>query len=116
MVVNKSGNNLYNQIRGNTLNGYFKEGTMDFMKAKGNAESIYYIQDEDSAYIGVNRSTADIIDLFFREKELNRVVYRSDVQGTTTPLSQANLDEMKLRNFKWLDERRPKSKFELFGN
>jgi lipopolysaccharide export system protein LptA len=116
MVINKSDKNLYNQIRGNTLNGYFKDGAMDFMKAKGNAESIYYIKDEDSAYVGVNRSTADIIDMYFREKALNRVVYRNDVQGTTIPFRQINFDEMRLRNFKWLEERRPKTKYELFGN
>jgi lipopolysaccharide export system protein LptA len=116
MVVNKSENNLYNQIRGNTLNGYFKDGQMDFMKAKGNAESIYYIRDEDSAYVGVNRSTADIIDLYFKNKELNRVVYRNDVQGTTIPFRQVNFEEMRLRNFRWLEDKRPKSKYELFGN
>lgn len=116
MVVNKSENNLYNQIRGNTLNGYFKDGQMDFMRAKGNAESIYYIRDEDSAFIGVNRSTADIIDMYFKDKALNRVVYRSDVQGTTTPIRQVNFEEMRLRNFRWLEARRPKSKYELFGN
>lgn len=116
MVVNKSDNNLYNQIRGNTLNGYFRDGQMDFMKAKGNAESIYYIKDEDSAYVGVNRSTSDIIDLYFKDKALHRVVYRNDVQGTTTPFRQVNFEEMRLRNFKWLEGRRPKSKYELFGN
>jgi lipopolysaccharide export system protein LptA len=116
MVVNRSDHNMYNQIRGNTLNGYFKDGAIDFMKAKGNAESIYYLKDEDSAYVGVNRATADIIDMFFKDKALNRVVYRSDVQGSTIPFRQINFDEMRLRNFKWHDARRPKSKFELFGN
>ena len=116
MVVSKSNDNYYNQIRGNTLNGYFKDGVMDYMRARGNAESIYYITDEDSAYIGVNRSTADVIDMFFKDKALNRVVYRNEVQGTTTPIRQVNFEEMRLRNFKWLEERRPKTKFELFGN
>jgi hypothetical protein len=116
MMVSKSDDNIYNQIRGNTLNGYFKDGVIDFMKARGNAESIYYIRDEDSAYIGVNRSTADIIDMYFKDKSLNKVVYRNDVQGTTTPFGQANHEEMRLRNFRWLDERRPKTKYELFGN
>ncbi|HYE53266.1 MAG TPA: OstA-like protein [Chitinophagaceae bacterium] len=116
MVVNKSDDNLYNQIRGNTLNGYFKDGAMDYMRAKGNAESIYYIRDEDSAYIGANRSTSDIIDLFFLNRQLNKVVYRSDVQGATIPFRQVNFEEMRLRNFKWLEDRRPKSRFELFGN
>jgi lipopolysaccharide export system protein LptA len=116
MVVSLSDKNYYNQIRGNTLNGYFRDGVIDYMRARGNAESIYYIKDEDSAYIGVNRSTADVIDMFFKDKELNRVVYRNEVQGTTTPIRQVNFEEMRLRNFKWLEERRPKSKFELFGN
>lgn len=115
MVVNKSGNNMFNQIKGNIINGYFKDGVMDYMRAKGNAESIYYIQNEDSAYVGANRSTADIIDMYFRDKALHRVVYRNDVQGTTVPIRQVNFQEMRLRNFKWLEDRRPKTKFELFG-
>jgi len=116
LVVNKAGPNQYNQIQGNTLNGYFNEGTIDFMRAKGNAESIYYIKDEDSAYVGVNRSTADIIDMRFANKELNKVVYINDVKGLTTPFRQVKFDEMRLRNFKWLEARRPKTKYEMFGD
>jgi hypothetical protein len=116
LVVNKSGPNLYNQIKGNTLNGYFVEGAIDHMRARGNAESIYYIKDEDSAFVGVNRSTADVIDMRFQNKELNKVVFINDVKGSTTPFRQVKYDEMRLRNFKWLDNRRPKTKFELFGD
>jgi hypothetical protein len=86
------------------------------MRAKGNAESIYYVKDEDSAYVGVNRSTADIIDMRFANKELNKVVYINDVKGLTTPFRQVKFDEMRLRNFKWLDDRRPKTKYEMFGD
>ena len=116
LVVNKAGPNQYNQIKGNTLNGYFNEGVIDYMRAKGNAESIYYVRDEDSAYVGVNRSTADIIDMRFQKKELNKVVYINDVKGLTTPFRQVKFDEMRLRNFKWLEDRRPKTKFELFAD
>jgi hypothetical protein len=116
LVINKSGPNQYNQIKGTTLNGYFVEGTIDHMRARGNAESIYYIKDEDSAYVGVNRSTADVIDMRFQNKELNKVVFINDVKGTTTPFRHIKFDEMRLRSFKWLDERRPKTKFELFGD
>ena len=116
LVVNKAGPNQYNQIKGNTLNGYFTDGTIDFMRAKGNAESIYYVKDEDSAYVGVNRSTADIIDMRFVKKELNKVVYINDVKGLTTPFRQVKFDEMRLRNFKWLEARRPKTKYEMFGD
>ena len=114
LVINRTAEDFYNQIKGNTINGYFTDGVINYMRAKGSAESIYYAQDQDSAYSGVNRSTADIIDFYFANKELNRVVFRSSVEGTMYPFRQVNHGEMRLRGFKWLEKRRPKTKFELF--
>ncbi|WP_290796571.1 OstA-like protein [Flavihumibacter sp. UBA7668] len=114
LVINRTADDFYNQIKGNTINGYFIDGAIHYMRAKGSAESIYYAQDQDSAYSGVNRSTADIIDFYFANKELNRVVFRSSVEGTLYPFRQVNHGEMRLRGFKWLEKRRPKTKFELF--
>lgn len=114
LVINRTADDFYNQIKGNTINGYFVDGSIQNMRAKGSAESIYYAQDQDSAYSGVNRSTADIIDFYFASKELNRVVFRSSVEGTLYPFRQVNHGEMRLRGFKWLEKRRPKTKFELF--
>jgi lipopolysaccharide export system protein LptA len=115
LVVDKTGNNMYDQVKGNTLNGYFKDGEIDFMRAKGSAESVYYIKDDSLALVGVNKVTqADVIDMIFKNKELNKVVLRNDAQGTMYPIRKVNLDDMRLRNFKWLDDRRPKTKFELF--
>lgn len=114
LVINRTAEDFYNQIKGNTINGYFTDGVIQYMRAKGSAESIYYAQDQDSAYSGVNRSTADIIDFYFANKELNRVVFRSSVEGTMYPFRQVKHDEMRLRGFKWLEKRRPKTKFELF--
>ncbi len=117
LVVGKTYTNMYNQIKGNTLNGYFKEGVIDYMRSQGSAEAIYYIKDDSMALVGVNKvNKADIIDLIFLNKQLNKVVLRQDADGIMYPIRKANLDEMKLRNFKWLEERRPKTKFELFEN
>jgi lipopolysaccharide export system protein LptA len=114
LAINKVGKNFYNQIKGTTINAYLKDGVMDFMRAKGNAESIYYVKDEHQAYTGVNKAHADIIDMIFVNKELDRVVLRNDAEGSMIPFKKVNFDEMRLRGFKWLEDRRPKSKFELF--
>jgi len=114
LVVNRTTEGFYNQIKGNNINGYFVDGRMDHMRAKGSAESIYYAQDEDSAYTGVNRASADIIDMYFNSEGLRRVVFRSEVQGKMSPFRQVNHEEMRIRGFKWLDMRRPKTKFELY--
>jgi lipopolysaccharide export system protein LptA len=115
LAVSKTGNNMYDQVKGNTLNGYFKNGEMDYMRAKGSAESVYYIKDDSLAFVGVNKvNKADIIDMIFLDKGLNKVVLRNDADGIMYPIRQANIDDMRLRNFKWLEDKRPKSKFELF--
>ncbi|HEY4937343.1 MAG TPA: OstA family protein, partial [Puia sp.] len=117
LVVGKSYTNMYNQVKGNTLNGYFKGGVIDYMRSKGSAEAVYYIKDDSMALVGVNRvNKADVIDMIFLNKQLNKVVLRQDAEGVMYPIKKVNLDEMKLRNFKWLEGQRPKTKFELFGN
>jgi len=52
--------------------------------------------------------------MIYTDKKLNKVIYRSDVTGTMFPVSQLPEDKKLLRNFKWLEEKRPKTKFELF--
>ena len=114
MAINKSDTGQYNQMSGRTLNAYFKDGGMDYMRAKGSAQSVYYAKDEHDAMIGVNNASADIIDMKYENKKLQKVIYRSDVTGTMYPVSQLPDDKKQLRNFKWLDDKRPKTKYELF--
>jgi hypothetical protein len=115
VAINKVNAQFYNQVKGNTINGYFVQGNIDNLKAKGNAESIYYAADEDGGFMGVNRSTSDVIDMSFKDRKLHKVVSRNNLKGTITPVRQANHLEMRVRGFKWQEEKRPKTKFELFG-
>lgn len=113
--VQKVGPDYYNQVKGRTINGYFTNGEIDYVRAKGNSESIYYAQDDSSKFVGVNQATSDVIDMYFADRQAQKVVFRSNLVGTSSPMRQIVSSEMRLRNFKWLDARRPKSKYELFG-
>lgn len=105
----------YNQVSSRRMDSYFIEGVIDSVRARGQAQSIYYMQDEDSAYTGINQSKSEVMDVYFRKGELNKVVFRTDVDGTLWPIQQKTPEEMRLENFRWLETRRPKTKYELFG-
>lgn len=105
---------VYNQIKSSRMNAYFKDGVIDTVFAKGLAESIYFLQDKDSAFTSVNQTSSDAIDIYFKEGDLYKVVLRSAVKGDLTPIKEKNPAETKLPNFQWLENRRPKTKFELF--
>ncbi len=114
-IVNQVNKSYYNQVRGRTINGWFKDGAIDYVRTKGNAESVYYATDDSSKFIGVNKATADAIDMYFKDKAANRVVFRKDLKGTTYPIRQVPPGELELRGFKWQESLRPKSRFELFS-
>jgi lipopolysaccharide export system protein LptA len=104
----------YNQIKSSRMEGFFKEGVIDSVVASGFAESVYFLQDKDSAFTGVNKTTSDLIDIYFNKGELYKVVLRSAVKGVLSPISHTQPSAMKLENFQWLDKKRPKTKYELF--
>lgn len=115
MIISKTKEGFFNQVEGKTINAYFKNGEIDYARVKGQkAESFYYIQDKDSAYVGANNATGDVIDMFFLKGQLNRVKFINDIHGTMYPMKQIPGDKKYLKNFKWLDKRRPKNKLELF--
>ena len=113
-MVNRLDSQAYNQVKSTRIDGYFIDGNIDSVRADGFAECIYYLQDEDSAYSGINESKSELIDIYFRNKELSRVVFRTAVTGTLWPIRSKSPSEMRLQNFRWLEVRRPKSKLEMF--
>jgi lipopolysaccharide export system protein LptA len=113
-IINKV-SGAYNQVKGNTLNALFEEGNISYVRAKGRAESVYYALDDKDRFIGMNRSTADAIDMFFENKKARKVKFINDLKGVTYPMRQIPAEEDKLKGFNWQEGRRPKSRYELLG-
>jgi hypothetical protein len=112
--ISKSNDQFYNQLKGNTINGFFKDGDIDHIRAKGSAESLYYLQDDDSAYTGANYAKADLINLYFAKKALDKITWIHEVEGGFYPVRQVPEERQRFRNFKWQEARRPKTRLELF--
>jgi hypothetical protein len=108
--------NYFNQLKSTMLNAYFIEGRIHFMRASGSAENVYYGQDEANRFIGVSRSTADRIDVLFDDNNKpSRVSFINNFDGTLYPMHDVDHDAIRIRGFKWLDNLRPKSKFDILS-
>ncbi len=119
LLVSKVQGDFFNQVKSLRMDGYLTDGSIDSVRARGFAECIYYMQNEDSSFTGVNQSSSDIMDIYFASdstggRALQRVVFRSAVKGTLWPMRAKTPEELRLQNFKWLDDRRPKTKYELY--
>lgn len=117
MAINRVDSSAYfNQLKGTTINALFTDGKISSMRAKGNAANVYYATDEEKRFIGVNKSSSDVIDVFFDDSKPQRVVFLRNLEGMSYPMRQVDHEEIKLRNFKWLNDKRPKTKFDILSN
>jgi len=120
MSIQKLTDKYFNQIKGNTINGFFLDGKINHLRAKGNAETVYYGVDERNKYLGVNKASCDVIDMYFEQTKdgssPQKIVLRNNLEGIAYPMRQINHEDLRLRKFKWLENLRPKSKFDIFSN
>ena len=111
LTIQKVGINYYNQVKGSSINAYFLKGQMDHLRAKGNAETIYYGVDDRKRFVAVNKANCDVIDMYFERKNdgssPHKIVMRNNLTGTAFPMGQVNHSEMRLRGFHWLIDLRP---------
>lgn len=117
LLVSRSGPEkaqLYDQVQGKTMTGYFVKNKLEKMVVFPSAESIYYSKDDHGAYIGVVQAEGERMTVFFEESNIKKILIEQDPKQTLTPMNKANLPAMRLSQFKWLQEQRPKSKEELF--
>lgn len=116
-VVSQSGPDkakLYDQVQGKTLTGFFEDNAIREVIVKPNAEAIQYSKDDNDAYIGVNQASSVRMRVLFRDQQIEYIFFEQDVKQKMTPLDKADLPNMKLSRFRWLEDKRPKSLKEIF--
>lgn len=112
-IINSPDELFFNQIKGRIINAYFREDNLYLMHVHGNAETIYYILDDLDAYIGVNKSTCSQIKIFFGNNQVKRIVSYKEVDSSLHPMKEVDHATMILTGYKWQEDKRPKSKYDL---
>lgn len=117
LAISDASNGYYNQVAGRTIDAFFIDGKMNFLKCKGSpAQSVYYGVDDYGKFFGVNIASSDVIDMYFKESKPEKVVFRNKLDGTMYPMRQVDHNAIKVKGFQWLSNKRPKSKFEILSN
>ncbi|MCF8303437.1 MAG: hypothetical protein K9I94_09210 [Bacteroidales bacterium] len=114
-IVSKDLEEKFNQIKGQNMFGYFKNNELKKIFVNGNSETIYYIRQEDNTLVGVQKAVSSNMIIYLRENEVFRINYIEAPDASVYPKNELPAEEEKLRNFQWLESRRPKSKFDIYS-
>jgi hypothetical protein len=101
----------FNQIKGRSLTGHFKNNELNKIDIKGNGESIYYLLDGENV-AGRNQSKCAKMEVTVDKGKVTEVYEYDNPEGYIDPPLPA--DPVRLDVFKWLDNLRPKKKDDIF--
>jgi|TARA_R110000737_G_scaffold348572_1_gene382761 lipopolysaccharide export system protein LptA len=106
----------YNQIAGRKMIAFFKNDEVHRADARGNAQTIYYLEEteeNDSTVIikrlGMNRLYASDLRVYLDSGEVIGITYYDKPDGKSYPMDQIDKREQFVPNFRWNPLLRPKS-------
>lgn len=99
----------YNQVAGRTMYSYFRNNEIYRDDVEGNAETIYYMQDDDTKELqGMMSITSSDMTFYIEEQEITGITYRGNPEYHLYPMEKIPEDvPLFLQGFTWQAERRP---------
>lgn len=65
-------------------------------------------------FIGVNKAKCSSIAIYLQDRKVQRIVFLTQPDGTFLPMEMLGADDGYLKGFLWAEERRPKSRADIF--
>ena len=115
-IVSKDTTETYNQIRGKNMIGHFVNNELSSIDVNGNAETVYYVREDDKTLIGVNKAAGSRMRLYVADSKINRIVYFDKPAGNMFPDKEVPADQRLLKGFNWRYISRPLHRNDIFRN
>lgn len=114
LIVSRDSTESYNQIKGKRMTAYFRDNELFKIKVDGNAETIYFVREETRELIGINRSISSGMVIMIEDNQIRKTLYLDLPDATMYPEDDLPKAERLLRDFKWLEEYRPKTRDDIY--
>ncbi|WP_218849789.1 OstA-like protein [Winogradskyella vidalii] len=106
--------NGYNQIKGQSLIGLFKDNELYNVDIIKNAETIRYLRNDNQELIGIQKSKSGLINVKIIDQAVDEVRFINQIDGDIFPEEEFPKNARQLRGFDWRGEERPLSVEDLF--
>ena len=102
----------FNQIKGRSLTGHFKNNELYKINIKGNGEALYYLLDGENV-AGVDQSKCANMEVILDKGKVSEIYEYENPEGFIDP--PLPLTHVRLEGYKWFDNIRPKKKNDIFN-
>lgn len=107
---------FFDQITGKDMLNHFAGGKLKQVDVSGNVQTIFYPQEEDSTFIGLNNATSGFLkmEMDTTNNEMEKLLMWPQVDGTMMPISKIKPKDLYLPSFRWYEAIRPVDKNDIF--
>jgi len=109
MMITQIQDRYYNQIVGKTFNAVFDSSVIKTMEVKGSSQSLYFMQEEDEAFIALNKTVCSYMTFYFDQKEIEDIKFYEDPTSKLLPMKKVKDGDLYLEGFSWQLEKKPNS-------
>jgi len=113
-IVSKDSIHGFNQIKGKNMIGYFSDNELVRVEVTGNAETIYWVREEDTSLIGIDVAKTSSMTIRLRNNDVQTINYKQAPNQVMFPEKELPEDQRKLKGFQWLEDIRPLTKLDIF--
>lgn len=113
-IISSDTTDTFNQIKGKNMVAYFKRNELSSIHVDGNAQTVYYIREEDGFLIGINLAQASTMQIRVKNNEVQNISYQSAPEETMYPEKKLSNQQTILKGFSWQQYLRPLKKEDIF--
>jgi lipopolysaccharide export system protein LptA len=113
-IISQDDSTRFNQIKGKDIVGYFLDNQLYKVLVLGNAETNYFVREDDGSLIGVNKGVSSNMLIFAEDNKLQKITYIGNPSYNLYPERDLAPNDMKLRGFVWMEDKRPLEKRDIF--
>ncbi len=113
-IISKSDSLQFNQLKGKFMHGFLSNNKLYKINVQGNAESIYYANEDNGAHLGINKAIAISMTIWLAENKIQSIVFFEKPEATLYIPTELSQKEQKLKNFNWQISKRPVDRFDIF--
>jgi lipopolysaccharide assembly outer membrane protein LptD (OstA) len=110
LVISEDAAGNYNQLRGKSMVAFFKKNKIDSVEIAGNAESIYFVADDNRQLKGMHHIRCSQINVLIEEEAIAGITFQNNPVGVFYPLQKITEEARKLDTFHWRISERPTKK------
>jgi lipopolysaccharide export system protein LptA len=104
----------FNQVKGKNIIGFIRDQELVQVNVINNVELIYYVMDDDTLLIGINRMETNEMKMFLKDNEIEELRFYEYPDGKFWADKELPIDDRLLKDFRWLDAYRAKKLADIF--